>query len=107
MDDSFTKVRNITYDRFVFWSSKQQKGQFVESFYGRLIEQAENYSLGDEENTLISDTIILNMIYHDTKRIVERNRFTYKGSRGRNTIRNGGTKPAENKSKFEYSHQFS
>ena len=32
MDDSFTKVRNITFDCFVFWSSKQQKGESVKSF---------------------------------------------------------------------------
>ena len=68
MDDSFTKVRNITYDRFVFWSSKQQKGRSVESFYGRLIEQAENCSIGDEETTLIRDTFILNMMDHDAQK---------------------------------------
>ena len=66
MDDSFTKIRNITYDGFIFWSSKQQKGKSVESFYGRLIEQAENCSLGDEEITLIRDTFILNILDHDT-----------------------------------------
>ena len=27
MDDSFAKVRNITYDRFLLWSYKQQKGR--------------------------------------------------------------------------------
>ena len=41
MEDSFTKTRNNTNDRFVFFSSKQQKGESVESFHGRLIEQAE------------------------------------------------------------------
>ena len=67
MDDTFTEVRNITYDRYVFWSSKQQKGEFVESFYDGLIEQAENCSLGDEETTLIWDKFILNMLDHDTQ----------------------------------------
>ena len=56
------------YDRFVVFSSKQQKGESVESFYGRLIEQAENCRLGDEETTLIRDTYILNMQHHDTER---------------------------------------
>ena len=56
MEDSFTKVRNITYDRFVFYSCKQQKGESVESVYGRLIEQAENCSLVSEETTLIYRT---------------------------------------------------
>ena len=58
MDESFTKVRNITYDCFVYWSSKQEI----------LIEQAENCSLGDEETTLIRDTFILNTMYHDTQK---------------------------------------
>ena len=67
MDDSFTKIRNITHDRFFFFSS-QQKGVSVENFYGRLIEQEENCSLGDEETTLIRDAFILNMQDHDTQR---------------------------------------
>ena len=68
MEDSFTKVRNITYDRFVFYSCKQQKGESVESFYGRLIELAENCTLGSEETTLIHDAFILNMLDHETQK---------------------------------------
>ena len=68
MEDSFTKVRNITYDRFVFYSCKQQKGESVEIFYGRLIELAENCTLGIEETTLIRDAFILNMIDHETQK---------------------------------------
>ena len=67
MEDSFTKVRNITYDRFVFYSCKQ-KGESVESFYGRLVELAENCTLGSEETTLIRDAFILNMIDHGTQK---------------------------------------
>ena len=44
------------------------KGESVESFYGRLIEQAENRSLGDEETTLIRDTFILNNPDHNTQK---------------------------------------
>ena len=68
MEESFTKVRNITYDRFVFYSCKQQKGESVESFYGRLIELAENCNLGSEETTLIRDAFILNMLDHETQK---------------------------------------
>ena len=68
MEDSFTKVRNITYDCFVFYSCKQQKGESVESFYGRLIELAENCTLGSEETTLIRDAFILNMLDHETQK---------------------------------------
>ena len=68
MEDSFTKSRNITYDCFVFYSCKQQKGESVESFYGRLIELAENCTLGSEETTLIRDAFILKMIDHETQK---------------------------------------
>ena len=68
MEDSFIKVRNITYDRFVFYSCKQQKGESVESFYGRRIELAENCNLGSEETTLIRDAFILNMLDHETQK---------------------------------------
>ena len=68
MEDSFTKVRNITYDHFVFYSCKQQKDESVESFYGRLIEQAENCSPGSEEASLHRDAFILNMIDHETQK---------------------------------------
>ena len=68
MEDFFTKVRNITYDRFVFYSCKQQKGESVENFYDRLIELAENCTLGSEETTLIRDAFILNMIDHETQK---------------------------------------
>ena len=68
LDDSFTKLRNITYDRFVFFSSKQQKVESIEGFYGRLIEQSENCSLGDEETTLIRDAFIINMQDQYTQR---------------------------------------
>ena len=68
MEDSFKKVRKITYDRFVLYSCKQQKGESVESFYCRLIEQAENCSLGSEETSLIRDAFMLNMIDHETQK---------------------------------------
>ena len=68
MEESVTKVRNITYDRFVFFSSKQQKGESIESFCSRLFEQAENCSLGNEETTLIRDAFILNMMDNETQK---------------------------------------
>ena len=40
----------------------------MESFYGRLIELAENCNLGSEETTLICDAFILNMIDHETQK---------------------------------------
>ena len=52
----------------VFFSSKQQKGDSVENFYGPLNEQAENCSLADEKTMLISDVFMLNMQDQDTQR---------------------------------------
>ena len=68
MDDAFIKTRNITYDRFFSFSSKQQKQESVQSFFARFIEQVQNCSLGDEETTLIRETFILNMWDHDTQK---------------------------------------
>ena len=51
----------MTFDRFVFIYFKQQKGEWVESFYGRLIEQADKCSLGDEETILTWDNFVFNM----------------------------------------------
>ena len=68
MEDSYIKTRNITYDRFVFFSSKQQKGESIESFCGKVIAQTGNYSLGDEETTLIRDTFILNILDYETQK---------------------------------------
>ena len=68
MEGSFTKTRNITYDRFVVFSFKKQKGESVESIKGHLIEQAEICSLGDEETTPIRNAFILNIQGHDTQR---------------------------------------
>ena len=71
MEDSFAKVCNITYNRFVFYSRKQQKGESVEGFYGRLIELAESCNLGSEETTLIRDAFILNMLDHEKELLKE------------------------------------
>ena len=68
MEESFTKIRNVTYDQFVFFSSKQQKGESVESFYGRLMEQEESCSLGNEDITLIRDAFLLNMMDNETQK---------------------------------------
>ena len=104
VDDSFTKIRKITYDRFVFWSSKQQKGQSVESLYGRLIEQAEKFQPRGWGNYSNQRHIYTYVGPWYSKWIVERNCFTYKGIRGSNRNGNEGTKSGENKWKFENSY---
>ena len=66
MDDSFIKTRNITYDRFVFFCSKQQKEESVESFCGQLNESADNCSSGDEKTALIQDGDIQRELLKET-----------------------------------------
>ena len=51
-----------------FFLLKTTKGELKENFYGQLIEQSENCSLGDEETTLNRDTFILNMLDYDTRK---------------------------------------
>ena len=109
MEETFTKIRNITYDRFVFVSSKEQKGDSAESVYGRLIEQAENCSLGDEETTLIRDAFILNMIDQETQK--ELLKETVEPSKALEIAiqinGNGGTESTKDKSEFESYHKLS
>ena len=64
----YKNEKKMTYDRFVFHSCKQQKGESVESVYGRLTDQAKNCSLGSEETALIRDAFILNIIDHETQK---------------------------------------
>ena len=49
MEDSAVRSRNITYDGFVLFSFKQRKRESCVSFDRRLIEQAENCSLDNED----------------------------------------------------------
>ena len=68
IEDYFVKTWNITYDCFVFFSSKQQKEESAENFYGGLRKQSENCSLGDEQTTIIRDSLILNILDYDTQK---------------------------------------
>ena len=56
MEESFIKTTNKIYDRFVFFSSKQQKGE------------SEKCILGVGETKLIRDTFFLNMLDIDTQK---------------------------------------
>ena len=67
MEEPIVKTRNITYDCIVFFSSKQQKRESRENFYGRLIKSSLG-SLRDEEATLNRDTFNLNMLEFDTQK---------------------------------------
>ena len=48
-------MHNITFDRYLFLTRKQQKGEPIEKFYGHLKELSENCDLGEKGDTIIRD----------------------------------------------------
>ena len=56
MEIAFIRPRNITFDRYVFFSRKQKKGGTVEQFYSILKELAENCDFENLEEAIITDT---------------------------------------------------
>ena len=55
---------------------KQQGGESVQSFYETLIEEIENCSRGNEENTLIRDTFKCNIRDKDTQKELHKEAVT-------------------------------
>ena len=68
MEIAFVRPRNITFDRYVFFSRKQKKGETVEQFYSILKELAENCDFGNREEVVIRDIFITNMLDDDIQR---------------------------------------
>ena len=61
LDQVFTKQQNISFDRYIFLTRKQLKGETVEKFYGCLRELSLNCNLGTHEESIIRDVFIANM----------------------------------------------
>ena len=68
MEIAFIRPRNITFDRYVFFSRKQKKGETVEQFYSILKELAENCDFEHREEVKIRDIFITNMLDDDIQR---------------------------------------
>ena len=68
MEIAFIRPRNITFDRYVFFSRKQEKSEAVEQFYSILKELAENCDCENREEVIIRDTFITNMLDDDIQR---------------------------------------
>ena len=68
MEIAFIRPRNITFDRYVFFSRKQKKGETVEQFYSILKELAENFDFENREEAIIRDIFITNMLDDDIQR---------------------------------------
>ena len=68
MEIAFIHPRNITFDRYVFFSRKQKKGETIEQFYSILKELAENCDFENREEAIIRDIFITNMLDDDIQR---------------------------------------
>ena len=64
----FIRIHNITFDRYLFLTRKQQKGEPIEKFYGHLKELSENCDLGEKGDTIIRDVFIANMQNEDIQK---------------------------------------
>ena len=71
MEIAFIRPRNITIDRYVFFSRKQ-KGETEEQFYSILKELAENCDFENREEVKIRDIFITNMLDEDIQRELQR-----------------------------------
>ena len=61
LNTTFNRIHNITFDRYLFLTRKQQKGEPNEKFYGHLKELSENCDLGEKGDTVIRDVLISNI----------------------------------------------
>ena len=68
LNTTFVRIDNITFDRYLFLTQKQQKGESIEKFYGHLKELSENCDLGEKGDTIIRDVFIANMQNEDIQK---------------------------------------
>ena len=61
------RIHNITFDRYLLLTQKQQKSEPIEKFYGHLKEPSENSDLGKKGHTIIRDVFIANMQNNDIR----------------------------------------
>ena len=64
----FIRNHNITFDRYLFLTRKQQKKEPIEKFCGHLKELSENCDLGEKGDTIIRDVFIANMQNEDIQK---------------------------------------
>ena len=68
MEIAFIRPRNINFDRYLFFSKKQKKGETVEQFYSILKELAEYCDFENREEVIIRDFFITSMLDDDIQR---------------------------------------
>ena len=68
LNTTFIRIHKITFNRYLFLTRKQQKGEPIEKFYGHLKELSENCDLGEKGDTIIRDVFIANMQNEDIQK---------------------------------------
>ena len=68
LNTTFIRIHNITFDRYLFLTRKQQKGEPIEKSYGHLKELSENCDRGDKGDIIIRDVVIANMQNEDIQK---------------------------------------
>ena len=61
MEDTFTRPRNITFDRYMLLATFQSKEESNEHFFGKLKKLSGNCDLRNQEDNHIRDLFIANM----------------------------------------------
>ena len=69
---AFIRPRNITFDRYVFFSRKQKKGETVEQFYSILKDLAEKCDFENREEAIVRDIFITNKLNENIQREILR-----------------------------------
>ena len=65
---TFIRPRNVTFDRYLLLTRRQQRGETMEQFYSALRSLAEHCQLGALEEELLRDIFTANMIDHEIQR---------------------------------------
>ena len=68
LNKTFIQVHNITFDRYLFLTRKQQNWEPIEKFYGHLKELSKNCDLGKNGDTIIRDVLIANTQNEDIQK---------------------------------------
>ena len=62
LEPTIIRPRNVTFDRYLLLTRRQQKGETMEQFHSALRSLAEFYQLGGLEDDLLRDILTANMI---------------------------------------------
>ena len=68
LETTFIRPRNVTFDRYLLLTRRQQRGETMEQFHSALRSLAEHCQLGHLEDELLRDIFTANMIEKMTQK---------------------------------------